>query len=105
MRRAGQIQRERGEDNPHAKISEQPYGLKPAARVQFPENAQAISTARNGDRKTIWVYEQNGKRHPALFHKGQWMKVVRFPRDSHTGQARVAMDGTTVSNPIAWSVS
>ena len=33
------------------------------------------------------------------------MKVVQFPRDPHSGQVRVAMDGTTVSNPIAWAVA
>jgi hypothetical protein len=29
------------------------------------------------------------------------MRVTQFPRDPHTGQVRVAMDGTTVSNPVA----
>ena len=87
------------------RYSTTPFGLKPAARVQFPQNARAISTAPQATARPIWVYEQNGKRHAALFHKGQWMKVVQFPRDQHSGQVRVAMDGTTVSNPIAWSSS
>jgi hypothetical protein len=87
------------------RYSEQPYGLKPNTRVQFPQNAHAISTAPQATARPIWVYEQNGQRHAALFHKGQWMKVTQFPRDSHTGQTRVAMDGTVVHNPIAWSSS
>jgi hypothetical protein len=87
------------------RYSEQPYGLKPAARVQFPQNAQPIASAPTATARPIWVYERDGKRHAALFHKGQWMKVVRYPRDAHSGQARVAMDGVTVSNPIAWSSS
>ena len=33
------------------------------------------------------------------FTKDNGCKVVRFPRDAHSGQARVAMDGTTVSKP------
>ena len=64
-----------------------------------------LPTAPQATARPIWVYERDGKRHAALFHKGQWMKVVRFPRDPHSGQARVAMDGTTVSNPIAWACS
>ena len=87
------------------RYSTTPYGLKPAARPQFPKNARAISTAPTATARPIWVYEQSGKRHAALYHKGQWMKVVQFPRDSHTGQGRVAMDGSVVSNPIAWSSS
>ena len=76
------------------RYSDQPYGLKPEQRAQFPANAQPISTAPNGDRASrSAVYERDGKRHAALYHRGQWMKVVRYPRDPHTGQARVAMDG------------
>jgi hypothetical protein len=87
------------------RYSEQPYGLKPNTRPQFPANAQPINTAPQATARPVWIYERDGKRHAALFHKGQWMKVVRYPRDSHTGQARVAMDGTTISNPLAWSSS
>jgi hypothetical protein len=87
------------------RYSERPYGLAPKQGPKFPANAQPISTAPQATARPVWVFERDGKRHPAIFHRGQWMKVVRFPRDSHTGQVRVAMDGTTVSNPIAWSSS
>jgi hypothetical protein len=87
------------------RYSERPYGLKPNTAPKFPQNAQPISTAPQATARPIWVYEQSGKRHPALFHKGQWMKVVSHPRDPYTGQTRMAMDGTVVHNPVAWASS
>jgi hypothetical protein len=87
------------------RYSERPYGLKPNTGPQFPQNAQPIASAPTNSARPITVYERDGKRHQALFYKGQWMRVVAFPRDSHTGMVRVAMDGSTVANPIAWASS
>ena len=87
------------------RYSETAYGLKPEQRVQFPANAQPISTAPQATARPIWVYERDGKKHAALFHKGQWQKVVAFPRDPQTGHRRIAMNGVTISNPLAWSSS
>jgi hypothetical protein len=87
------------------RYSERPYGLAPKQGPRFPANAQAISTAPMNSARPIWVYERDGKRSAALYYKGEWKKVVRFPRDEHTGQVRVAMDGTSVSSPVAWSSS
>ena len=81
------------------RFSETPYGLKPNTGPKFPANAQPIASAPTATARPVLVYERDGKRHAALFHKGQWMKVTQFPRDSHTGQTRMAMDGTVVSNP------
>ena len=82
------------------RYSERPYGLKPAARAKVSCRTHSrLVQPRRRPRDRFGSYERDGKRHPALFHKGQWMRVVQFPRDSHTGQVRVAMDGTTVSNP------
>ena len=87
------------------RYSERPYGLAPKQGPKFPQHAKPIATAPQATSRPVWVYERDGKRHPALFHKGQWMRVVSYPRDPHTGQTRRAMDGTVVSNPIAWSSS
>ena len=87
------------------RYSPTPYGVKPEQKVQFPAHAQPISTAPTATARAVILYERDGKRHAALYHRGQWMKVVRYPRDPHTGQARVAMDGTVISNPLAWSSS
>ena len=54
--------------------------LEARQKVQFPANAQPIALPQRLPRDRIWVYERDGKRHAALFHKGQWMKVVRYPR-------------------------
>jgi hypothetical protein len=87
------------------RYSTTPYGLKPNTGPKFPQNAQPIASAPTATARPIWIFERDGKRHAALFHRGQWMRVAQFPRDSHTGQVRVAMDGTTVSNPVAWASS
>jgi hypothetical protein len=87
------------------RYSTTPWGVKPEQRPNFPANAQPINTAPQATARPIWVYERDGKRHAALYHRGQWQRVVRFPRDPHSGQTRVAMDGSVISNPIAWSSS
>jgi hypothetical protein len=87
------------------RYSTTPYGLAQKQGPRFPANAQRIESTPTATARPIWVYERDGKRHAALFHKGQWMRVAQFPRDSHTGQTRFAMDGTVVSNPIAWASS
>lgn len=51
-----------------------PYGIKPNTGPKFPANAQPISTAPQATARPIWVYEQSGRRHPALFYKGQWQR-------------------------------
>jgi hypothetical protein len=87
------------------RYSDTPYGLKANSGRKFPTNAQPISTAPQATARPIFVYEQDGKRHAALFHKGQWMRVVSQPRDPYSGTTRVAMDGSIVHNPIAWTTS
>jgi hypothetical protein len=82
-----------------------PYGLAPRQGPRFPTNAQAIASAPLNSARPIAVFERDGTKHHALFYKGEWRRVVAFPRDSHTGQVRVAMDGTSVANPIAWASS
>jgi hypothetical protein len=87
------------------RYSERPYGLKPATGPQFPAHAQPISTAPQATARPVWVYERDGKRHPAIFHRGQWMKVVPQQRDPYSGTTRIAMNGDIVHDPIAWTSS
>ena len=78
------------------RYSTTPSGLKPEQRCSFPRTRSRLATAPTATARAVLLYERDGKRHAALFHNGQWMKVIRYPRDPHSGQVRTAMDGTTV---------
>src|SRR5215470_4032051 len=69
---------------------------------RFPQGAQPIASAPQETSQPLAVYEANGKGHWALHHSGAWRKISPF-RDGCTGAVNWRMDGTTISNPVAWN--
>src|SRR5215475_2649447 len=90
------------------KISDKPqlhYGNQGSANdiwKRFPAGAQPIATAPERTSQPIVVYEPNGTGHWALHHNGAWRKLAPF-KDFRDGSVRWRMDGTEVSNAVAWS--
>jgi hypothetical protein len=74
------------------RYTETPYGSKPASGPRIPANAAPIATAPQNSSRPVLVYERDGSRHPAIYHKGQWMKVVSV-RDPYTGGTNLWMNG------------
>src|SRR5262245_10904455 len=90
------------------KFSEKPqlhYGTQGSAADiwrRFPEGAQPIATAPERSGSPMQVFEANGTAHWALHHNGAWRKLSPF-RDFKDGSVSWRLDGTQISNPVAWS--
>jgi hypothetical protein len=69
---------------------------------RFPEGWQPIATAPQQTAQPVLIYESNGQGHWALHHQGAWRKLAPF-KDGRAGAVNWRMDGTMVSNPVAWS--
>jgi len=67
---------------------------------RFPEGARPIATAPETATPLI-VYEPNGTGHWAMQYSGAWRKLAPF-KDWRTGAVSWRMDGTMISNPVAW---
>ena len=85
------------------------YGRSPTANTdlwqnRFPANAQPIASAPERSVAPIYVFEPSGEAHPALFYRGQWMKIAP-ERDQYTGATRWRMSGESVVNPVCWASS
>jgi hypothetical protein len=70
---------------------------------RFPAGSQSIATAPSRSATPIVVYEPNGQGHWALHHNGAWRKLSPF-KDSRSGSVSWRMDGTEISNAVAWSL-
>jgi|SRR5262249_2276244 len=70
---------------------------------RFPQGAQPIATAPQRTSQPIIVYEATGLPHWALHHNSAWRKLAPY-RDWRTGTTSWRMDGTEISNPVAWSM-
>jgi len=74
----------------------------PLTRDELPQGAQPIATAPERTSQPVIVHEASGQGHWALHYNGAWRKVAPF-KDWRTGSVSWRMDGTEVSNPVAWS--
>jgi hypothetical protein len=70
--------------------------------ARFPAHAQSMASAPQTS-QPILIHEANGKTSWALHHMGSWRKLAPF-KDHKTGAVSWRMDGTQVSNPVAWSL-
>ena len=70
---------------------------------RLPQGAQPIATAPENSATPIVVYERNGQAHWALHHRGAWQKLSP-KKDWRSGEVRWAMDGTQISNTVAWGI-
>lgn len=70
-------------------------------RRRFPPEAQPIATAPLNTSTPIEVYEPNGEGWLAIHHRGQWQKL-REDYDDRTGATSIVMEGSQVTNPVAW---
>jgi len=70
---------------------------------RFPQGAQPIQTAPERSATPVIVYEPNGQSHWALHHNGAWRKLEAF-KDFRDGSVSWRMNGTEISNPVAWSL-
>ena len=73
-----------------------------SAWARFPQGVMRIASAPQETSQPLAVYEANGKGHWALHHSGAWRKISPF-KDGRTGGISWRMDGTTISNPVAWN--
>jgi len=80
------------------------YGPRQSASpwARFPQNARPISTAPEQTSSPVVVYENNGFAHLALHYNNAWRKISPF-KDPRSGAVSYRMDGTTISNPVAWA--
>jgi hypothetical protein len=69
---------------------------------RFPQG-QPIATAPQNSGTPVWVMQANGQGSWALHYGGGWKKLSPF-KDSKSGGVQWRMDGTMISNPVAWSL-
>jgi hypothetical protein len=72
-------------------------------RGRFPEGAQPIATAPERSGTPVWVMTADGQGSWALHYQNTWKKLSPF-KESRSGSVQWRMDGTTISNPVAWSL-
>ena len=70
---------------------------------RFPQGAQPIATAPEHSSQPVVVIEANGHQSWALKHNNAWRKLSPF-KDHRTGAVQWRMDGTLISNPVAWTL-
>ena len=70
---------------------------------RFPQGAQPIATAPERTAQPVVIHQANGQGHWGLHYQGAWRKVAPF-KDWRDGSVRWRMDGTEISNPVAWSM-
>jgi hypothetical protein len=71
--------------------------------TRFPANARPIGSAPTMS-QPIKVFEPSGKSRWALYHCGAW-RGLSPTKDFKTGQVRWAMDGSLISQAVAWASS
>jgi hypothetical protein len=90
------------------RYTDKPYGYSPQQtedfRSRFPARARSMESAPMAAARPILVYEPDGTPHWALHHLGAW-REVEAKRDPFTGEYRTAMNGSLISNPVAWTSS
>jgi len=70
---------------------------------RFPQGARPIATAPERTATPIVVHEASGASHWALHHNGAWRKLAPF-KDYRDGSVSWRINGTSISNPVAWSM-
>jgi hypothetical protein len=70
---------------------------------RFPANARPIDSAPTMS-QPIKVFDPSGKSQWALFHCGAW-RGLSPQKDFKTGAVRWAMDGSLISQAVAWASS
>jgi hypothetical protein len=83
-------------------VARNPRGVGDDWGGRFPQGSQPIATAPERSGTPVMVYEANGTGHWALHYHNGWKKLSPF-KDSKSGGVQWRMDGTMVSNPVAWS--
>jgi hypothetical protein len=71
---------------------------------RFPANAQPITSAPQLGSQPVKVFDPSGKSRWALYHCGAWRGLAP-QKDFKTGQVRWAMDGSLISQAVAWASS
>jgi len=84
-------------------VARNPRGAGDNWRGRFPEGAQSMQSAPQNSGTPVWVMQANGQGDWALHHNGRWQKLSPF-KDHRTGSVSWRMDGTQISNPVAWSM-
>jgi hypothetical protein len=89
------------------KFSDRPQlnygGNQPASPWnRFPQGSQPIASAPESTSTPVIVTQANGHSHWALHYQNAWRKISPF-KDWRTGAVSWRMDGTEITNPVAWS--
>jgi hypothetical protein len=72
--------------------------------TRFPANARPIDSAPTMGAQPVKVFDPSGKSYWALHHCGAW-RGLSPQKDFKTGQVRWAMDGSLISQAVAWASS
>src|SRR5262249_17957247 len=83
------------------------YGDQPRSspatgwRSRFPQEAQPIASAPVNSASPYWVFEPDGSGCLALYHQGKF-QILCEEEDTKTGARSLRMNGSAISNPVAW---